>query len=56
MKKKYIIPEITIYKTEITNALMNVSGGVSAPLDKQGGSDNDGEEMTAKKSFNIWDD
>ena len=56
MKKKYIIPEITIYKTEITNALMNTSGNVLEKLDQQGGSDNDGEEMTAKKSFNIWDD
>lgn len=60
MKKKYISPEISIYKTELTNALMDVSGSVPSgegELDNQGGgTGEDVENATAKKSFNLWDD
>lgn len=57
MKKKYISPMISIYATELTNALMNVSGTVSDGLQPGGGDDPDeGEDMGAKKSFNIWND
>lgn len=57
MKKKYISPMISIYATELTNALMNVSGTVSGGLQPGGGDDPDeGEDMGAKKSFNIWND
>ena len=39
MKKKYFSPEIIIYATEITHALMDVSGNVEngGGLDNQGG-------------------
>ena len=59
MKKKYLSPEITIYVTEITHALMDVSGSVGqgGGLDNQGGAgDSDEETATAKKHFNIWDE
>lgn len=59
MKKKYLSPEISIYKTELTNALMDVSGNIEegGGLDNQGGgTEGEGEEATAKKSFNLWDD
>lgn len=59
MKKKYLSPEITIYVTEITNALMDVSGSVGqgGGLDNQGGAGDSYEETaTAKMHFNIWDE
>ena len=59
MKKKYLSPEIIIYATEITHALMDVSGNVEngGGLDNQGGTGGEvEEEATAKKHFNIWDD
>lgn len=60
MKKKYLSPEIIIYATEITNALMDVSGSVGkgGGLDNQGGAGDtdEGETATAKKHFNIWDE
>lgn len=54
MKKKYISPEISIYKTELTNALMDVSG--SSPTEEDVLEDQGSEDATAKKSFNLWAD